>query len=465
MHRDSITAQRGQGWLVSFAVLILVAAIAAVAFTVINSEKKQKPIHPVKTSAPSSLSEAELQAVAKKLVTKHLGSKEGSREEDIQALSNTLHNLQNHSNQAASDTLLLLKEDKLDAAIEALKNLALATQSKRNAAKLWVDTGNISTLITAQDALDAYQKAVTLDADNINAWNRIGHLERLLKRYDNAEIAYKNVTRLSDDLSGTQALSFANFGLLHQSQNKYDEAIESFSEALRINSKIQNNAGIASNNENLASLYRTVKKNDLAEKHYKAAFAIYESEKQTPKLIEIHSALGSLYQSTQKTALALSEYEKAMSLSQENPNKRFSAGLYSNMGILAQRNKDIDKAESYFQQSLALYQSIKQDKGTADQFSNLAILARNKKQFQESETLHLKAIDLYKQADLKQAITNQYINLGFLYTAWKKNKTACEYWNKSLAGLTGSKHQARKKRIEDILNRDCQAKPELTKPN
>ena len=454
MQRDSITAQQGQGLLVSFAVLVLIGAIGAVAYTVINSEKK-KPVA-IKPATPVvKISDTELQTIARSLVTKHLDGKTGSRDEDIQALSNTLHNLKSNKNDAATATLLLLKQDKLDDATDTLKTLALDTQSKRDAAKLWVDIGNISNLSSAQAAIDSYQKSVTLDPDNINAWNRIGHLERANKHYDLAEIAYKNVTRLSGDLSHTQALSFANFGLLHQSQNKYNEAVESFTEALKINTQLNNNSGMASNNENLASLHRTLKNYDEAESHYKAAYEIYSKEGQNSKLIELHSALGSLYQTEQQTELALSEYEAALALTKLNPSKRFSAGLYANMGILSQQNNELEKAESYFNQALALYQALKQDQGTADQYSNLAILARNKKQFENSETLHLKAIELYEKANAQNAIITQYTNLGFLYTAWNKTDTACTYWAKSLSGLTDSSQEARRVRIKAIVDRDC----------
>lgn len=468
MQRDSITAQRGQGWLVSFAVLILIGAVGSVAYTVMNSDKKTSEVKPAQTDTKPDFSDSEIQSIANQLVAKHLGNNTGSHEEDIQALSNTLNNLRENPHSTAKNTLLQLKDDDLTGAVSSLKTLALDSTSKRDAAKLWIDIGNINNLTSTQNAIESYQESVTLDPDNINAWNRIGHLERARKNYAQAEIAYKNVTRLSDDLSQTQALSFANFGLLHQSQNKNKEAVESFTEALNINTQLKNSAGIASNNENLASLFRTLKEYDLAESHYKAAFAIYESEKQTSKLVELHSALGSLHQTRQQTELALNEYEKALTLNQQNPNKRFSASLYSNMGILSQQNNDQDKAESYFNQALTLYQALKQDRGVADQYSNLAILARNKKQFENSEDLHLKAISLYQKEGLTQAVTTQYTNLGFLYTAWNKTETACEYWKKSLTGLTEAAHEARRVRIEAIINRDCKASSqeatELTQP-
>ena len=456
MQRDSMTAQQGQGWLVSFSVLVLIGALGTVAYTVISSKKRIESTQPPLQTNQSNFSDSEVQSIASRLVEVHLVSKAGAHGEDIQALSNTLNNLRNNPHATAKQILQLLKEDKLTEASDSLKTLALETPSKRDAAKLWVDIGNINNLTSAQHAIDAYQESTTLDPDNINAWNRIGHLERARKGYDQADIAYKNVARLSDKLSQTQALSFANFGLLHQSQNKHGEAVESFTKALNINTQLKNNSGIASNNENLASLYRTLEKYNLAESHYKAALAIYDGGKHTSKLVELHSALGSLYQTKQQTELALNQYEKALTFNKQSPNKRFSASLYSNMGILSQQNNDQDKAESYFNQALRLYQSLGQGRGIADQYSNLAILARNKKQFESGEELHLKAIDLYRKSNLTQAITTQYTNLGFLYTAWNKTDTACEYWRKSLTGLTTVEQKNRRIRIEAIISRDCE---------
>jgi len=459
MQRDFITAQHGQGWLISFAVLILVGAIGAVAYTVINSSESPRNSPPTpKASPPAPLSQQSVQEIASALVGQHVPTQSATAStEDIQALSNTLQHLKDTPKKAAQQALQLLQQSEIAQAVTQIKSLALDTTNQRDAAKFWVDVGNIESLHASEQAISAYQKAVTLDNDNINAWNRIGHLERQQQHYEQAEIAYRNVTRLSDELSQTQALSFANFGLLHQSQKQYDAAIQSFTDALAINQQLSNRAGIASNSENLASLYRLQKKYELAETHYRHAFDIYQQEKQTTKLIEIHSALGSLYQTRQQTELALSEYEKALSLNQQHPKQRFSAALYANMGILAQQRNELKKAEEYFKQALTHYQTLKQPSGIADQYSNLAILARSRKQFSDSEHLHLKAIELYQQQQQTLAITNQYTNLGFLYTAWDKHTQACEYWTKSLAGLQGSTYKSRRVRIEAIVARDCQA--------
>ena len=79
----------------------------------------------------------------------------------------------------------------------------------------------------------------------------------------------------------------------------------------------------------------------------------------------------------------------------------------------------------------------------------------------------MKAIALYEAVENKQAVTSQYTNLGFLYTAWNKKDTACEYWQKSLEGLADAKHQSRKDRIQAIVERDCKVldtKIEVDKP-
>lgn len=456
MQRQLKTAQQGQGWLISFAVLILLLAVGTVLYTIFKNTSTSDNT-PIKELPTAAFSDKNVNAIVQKLAADYLSATDSGRQEDIQALANTLSNLKSSPHDAAKQTLQQLRDDQLPDALNTLKNLALETSSKREAAKLWVDIGNIEILKSEEQAISAYQKSVTLDPDNINAWNRIGHIERQRGQYDKAEIAYKNVTRLSDSKSRTEAVSLANFGLLYQSQNKYEDAIKSFQLALSINTELNNLDGIASNSENLAGLHRTQKDFDQAEQYYQKALSVYEASKLTAKQIEIHSALGSLYQSNQQSELALAEYEKALALNQANQNKRFSAGLYSNMGILAQQKNELNKAEEYFNQSLALFQAIENPQGTADQYSNLAILARSRKQFEQSETLHLKAIALYEAVDNKQALTSQYTNLGFLYTAWNKKETACEYWQKSLDGLAGEQHQSRRDRIQAIVGRDCQA--------
>ena len=456
MHTARLTKQRGQGLLISLAVLTLVGAIGAVAYTVINKQQPSKevtPEEPVLSTRTFSL--GELQSIEQQLAASFISTNKASRAEDLRAISNTLANLQNKNQPLANETLELLDDGQLVGAITTLKTLALDTADKREAAKLWVDVGNLENLTSHEKAIKAYQKSVTLDTDNINAWNRIGHLERQEKQFDLAEIAYQNVTRLSKSGTLNQALSWANFGLLYQTQHKYPEAIEAFEKALSTNIELENSAGIASNSENLAGLYRSQNDFEKAEYHYQQALKIYQTDNQVSKQVETHAALGSLYQSNQKTELALIEYEKALQLNAANEDAKFSASLYSNMGILAQQSNELEKAEGYFKQSLSLYETLEQTHGIANQNSNLAILARNRKQFETSESLHLKAIDLYQAENNQNAITTQYINLGFLYTAWDKQQSACEYWSKSLLGLTGNVNEARRARVKAIMDKDC----------
>ncbi|PWQ98098.1 tetratricopeptide repeat protein [Leucothrix arctica] len=455
MHTAHLTKQRGQGLLVSLAVLTLLGAIGAVAYTVMTRQAVETPTQELPTKINKTFSVRDLKSIEQQLATSFLSTNKASRTEDLRAISNTLTNLQSKQNTLANETLELLDDGQLMGAITTLKTLALDTNDKREAAKLWVDVGNLENLTSHEKAIKAYQKSVTLDADNINAWNRIGHLERQNKQFDLAEIAYQNVTRLSKKDTLNQALSWANFGLLYQTQLNFPEAIDAFEQALSTNIELDNDSGIASNSENLAGLYRAQNDAEKAEFHYQQAFKIYLKNGQTLKQVETHAALGSLYQSQQKTELALIEYEKALQLNAANEDAKFSASLYSNMGILAQQSNELEKAEGYFKQSLSLYETLEQVHGIANQYSNLAILARNKKQFETSESLHLKAIELYQAENNQNAITTQYTNLGFLYTAWDKQQSACEYWTKSLSGLTGDTNVARRARVTAIVEKDC----------
>lgn len=171
MQRESLAAQRGQGWLVSFAALIVLSAIGVVAYTIITTPKPEATIvEPTAPAVAPALSNQDLLQISQQLSLKYLSKKSTSAEEDRQALNNTLNNLSRSD--SATDRLALqqLKAGELDEAITTLKAQALDTKAPREAAKHWLDIGNLQNLNSGDDALSAYQKSVTLDPDNINAW-------------------------------------------------------------------------------------------------------------------------------------------------------------------------------------------------------------------------------------------------------------------------------------------------------
>ena len=381
----------------------------------------------------------------------------GSNEErsiQIDALTSTLNHLKTDTSGNTTIALDALKTSNINKAIQSLISFTHKQDDMREAAKTWVNIGNIQNLTSAEQALQAYKKASELDAENSNAWNRQANIYRRLKLFDKAEDAYKNVQNISGDDVDNTALSLANLGLLNQSKGDLKAAEDAFLQALEIYEKANNNAGIASTCENLASLYTNSKNFENAEDFYLKALKNYQKQNKAENTAKIYTALGSLKQSMKDTEMAQFYYENALEVSINNNFKDNIADLYSNLGILAQQNGMLEKSKEYFEQSLDLNKNIERTIGAADQYGNLAIVNRKKGKFEAAEKFHLKAIDIYAEKKHNNGIVSQKTNLGFLYKAWKKPKKACEVWN-SIMSILLETNTDRAERINQLIQATC----------
>jgi tetratricopeptide (TPR) repeat protein len=382
----------------------------------------------------------------------------------FQAVNNTLKHLQVIGHHQA---LQLLQQHDLKTAVQHLMASVEQEEKSREAAKIWVDIGNLQQLQSSQHALLAYKKASQLDDKNSNAWNRLGHYYRHQKQFTLAKNAYKKVLASSKEGTATQAVALANFGLLYQAEEKLVEAESAYLKALKINEVQNNAASLASNNENLAIIYK--KNNNFAssEKHYLAALSFYKTLNETNSIASIQQSLASLYHREKKFTEAEIYYKKAVEIYKKNDNKKKIASSYSKLGVIYQQKKQIEAAKILFEKSLNLNQQIKQPQGIADQYGNLGVIYRLQRKFNASEASHLNALQRYQQLQQTDGVSQQQTNLGFLYQAWGKTKQACHYWQQSKTTLQQLKNISRVARIEDIIKKQCQQQniDDKTSPN
>ncbi len=439
--------------------LLVIATIATLIFYPAPRPATDKPKTPSTTQ--NGAQEYPASEIATTLVYTFYNGSNKEREEQIDALVNTLDYLKKDSADNAGKALAALKVSNINLAIQSLINLAHQQEDPREEAKTWINIGNIQNLTSTLQALQAYEKASELDPENSNAWNRQANIYRHLKQFKKAEIAYKKVQALENQGESNDALSFANLGLLNQSKGDLVAAEEAFLQALEIYEAAKNKAGIASTSQSLASLYIQTKNPAQAETYYLKALKSYIQQDKAEEMIAIYSALGSLKQSMKDTEKAQFYYENALEVSLNHNLQDNIANLYSKLGILAQQNGELEKSKEYFEKSLNINKDIKHTLATADQYGNLAILNRKKGKFELAEDFHLRAIEIYNEKNHVNGIISQKTNLGFLYKAWKKPQKACEAWN-SIMDLLRQNNTDRAERISQLIQSSC---PDISKNN
>ncbi len=439
--------------------ILLIAAVASVVWVLSDIAKTIPPTKNTEKQTETS-NIASLEDLSSSLVNKFTPKNTPKKEQQnvLQAVKNTLYHLQDTNNHQA---LQNLQELALSNAINNLSNALKTEENPREAAKTWIDIGNLQQLQSSQLALYAYKKASKLDNSNINAWNRLGHYYRQQQKFSLAENAYTHVLQSSN--MTTKALAHTNFGLLYQAQSKFNEAETAYLKALEINHTQNDIASLASNSENLAIIYKKKNNFDTSEKYYLNALSHYQTLRQHSQIANIQISLANLYQQQHKFEDAKQHYQTALNIYLKNNNKRKIASIYSNLGIIYQQQNQASKAKSLFDKSLKINQKIKSQQGIAEQYGNLGILYRSQKNFSESELSHLASLKIYQALSHTEGISQQQTNLGFLYQAWNQTDKACEYWQKSQDTLTHTQNTNRIKRIKTLVEKHCPTKNKETK--
>ena len=439
--------------------LLLIAAVASIIWvlsdiaktipsTANTDEHVEKPI----IASTDELSNALINKFTAKNITQK--DKNNAR----QAVKNTLQHLQDTNR---DQTLESLQKLNLSSAIDNLSKSVKQEEITREAAKTWVDIGNLQQLQSSQLALYAYKKASKLDNNNINAWNKLGHYYRQQQKFSLAENAYTHVLQ-SANKTTTAALAHTNFGLLYQAQSKFNKAEIAYLKALDINRAEKNTSSLASNSENLAIIYKQKNNFDDSEKYYLNALSHYKILQQSSQVANIQISLASLYHQDNRLSDATQYYQIALNTYQKENNQRKIASIYSNLGIIHQQQNNATEANVFFEKSLKINQAIKSQQGIAEQYGNLGILHRSQKNLPKSESLHLKSLKAYQAISHTEGISQQQTNLGFLYQAWDQTNKACEYWNKSKDTLAQTQNTSRTERIKILIEKYCLIQSEDT---
>jgi len=175
--------------------------------------------------------------------------------------------------------------------------------------------------------------------------------------------------------SGTSAEELIKKGIEHHNKKEYDLAIQSYSEAIRINPKY----GKAY--EFRGGCYLTQKKYKEAVDDYKAAINI------DPANSSLHYYLGMAHYQLRKFELAIENFNQSIKL-----NYPDLAGVYNWIGYTQYQKGGTDEAIASYERSIQLNPT-----GASEPYSNLALVFSRKYQYQKALSNLNEAIRLNPQ--------------------------------------------------------------------
>ncbi len=271
-------------------------------------------------------------------------------------------------------------------------------KANKEAAAAAKHLGALAYMNNPKAALAAYQKAVTLDPDNAEGWNMLGHLLRRTGELVQAEEAYHKVLALGEAHQDQeeQAAAYGNLGIVHWTRDELDQAEQMHKNALEINETLDSKRGMAVNYTNLGLVYQRRGKLDKAEEMCRKALALDEALGRKESMAQNYGNLGALYYICGDLEQAEQMHKKALAINKALGRREDMAGDYGNIGIVYGTLGDLNQAEQMYRKALEIHEFLGSKEGMAQDYGNLGGVYQARGDLDQAEALWRKSLSLYQ---------------------------------------------------------------------
>ena len=286
---------------------------------------------------------------------------------------------------------------------KAIGNFRMAATVKPDYAEAHYELGNLYfNLKKYKDAQGAFKVVLNLDANFLDggvrkllkaAYAKQGREYLVRKNYRKAIEEYENATQLDP----TDATNYYNLGLAARHSRKYRQAENAFNTAVELNPKY------ARAHRQLGDLYRITKKNSRAIRSYNRAIDSDPNCKDK-KNINAYRNLAVVYNSTKQFSKAVATLRKAVAVA---PTGKDKVKVYTALGYSHERRKNYRSAVSAYQQALALNSRDSEVQYRA------AVAYVELKQYQNALNLARKAVSSRRFG------VPAHVIIGDIYDAWR----------------------------------------------
>jgi tetratricopeptide (TPR) repeat protein len=281
----------------------------------------------------------------------------------------------------------------------AQKREAEGDTSHKEAAEAFRHLGAIAFLNDTQRALDAYEKATSLDPENPDGWNQLGHLKDRIGDLDGAEDAYRAVLGFGEKTGDKEWIAAAtgNLGTLYQTRGELEHAEEYYRKSLAIEEELGHREGMAACYGNLGNIYRTRGELERAEEHFLKSLAFYKELGRKEGMANQFGNLGNVYQIRGELERAEEHYKKALALNEELGRREGMAIQYGNLGIIYKTRGELERAEEFYRKSLAIEEELGRKEGMASDYGNLGVLYQTRGEMERAEEYYKKALTINEE--------------------------------------------------------------------
>jgi tetratricopeptide (TPR) repeat protein len=284
-----------------------------------------------------------------------------------------------------------------------------------------------------ENSLDAANKAISL-------------ADELIRKASSDTAALRTSKSYKSKALSSSALNHTNLG-------NYTEALAIYNQSLKIRQELNEQKGIASNLNNMGTLYQHQGNYAEALKYYFSSLKIKEKIGEKKSIANTYNNIGNVYNAQKNYSLSIKNHVTALKLRKEIGDQTGIASSYNNIGnvYFAQALEEMDNdirqgllelSLNNNHSSLKISEAIEDQNGMANSYINIGAIwfnraeheknkERQHQMFQEANK-HFK-ISLQKREliDDKNGLAGSHLNIGSVFLKEKDLQNASKHFAKA----------------------------------
>ena len=225
------------------------------------------------------------------------------------------------------------------------------------------------------------------------------------------------------------ATALKNIGLGYRKQGNNLDALENYSQSLKIFEQLKDNSSIANLYNNIGVVYYKQGDDARALENYLQSLKFSELAGDKFRVLIALNNIGGIYYDKKATYdKALQYYLKALALCEELGKKEELGGIAVNIGSIYFAMQDDTRALFYFDKSLKAYGN---SAGSLEVYNALGKLYRREAKYDLALKNHNQALAIAQKANDKTGIIKSFRGLGDVYKEKGDYKTAITYYKEA----------------------------------
>jgi tetratricopeptide (TPR) repeat protein len=243
---------------------------------------------------------------------------------------------------------------------------------------------------------------------------------RILRGSDSSEIdLYKQkIINITKQTSNNELLfhSYISLGNIERRENNFDNAINSYFQALSLSKHAESTLQIANIYDNLARIYMSKGETGLMFESINKSLSIRKEKDDQRGIHRTKQILSSYYRSKGNYAEVLRNVFNALNYFISISDTLQIAHSYNSIGITYKTLNNYEKALHYYRQSEIYFKSINNKKGISTILNNIGSIYLQEKNYQDALENFTKSLEIENSLGNTSHILTRYNNIGLAYT-------------------------------------------------